>query len=270
MSDRVFSEHVLERYLLGELPREDTAAVERAAAADPRIREALTALEGSSRDILARYPAASFKARLLERLEDTTGPAPIWMRWAVPVSAAAVLVVAVVLVGPKIRQWATAPPAVRAAEDLVKGEAALDMSRTQLLVYKKSGDLAELVGDGFKARPGALLQLAYIAASARYGMILSIDGRGGVTTHFPVGEGVSTVLSPRHRILLPDAIELDDAPGFERFFLITSDEPVDIEAVRTRAVALASDPAAAARGELDLPPGLDQTSVLILKGEGVR
>jgi hypothetical protein len=270
MSDRVFSEHVLERYLLGELPREDAAEVERAAAADHRIRAALAALEGSSRDILARYPAASFKARLFERSKDTTAPAGSWTRWAFRVSAAAALVLAVFLVGPKIRQWISPLPDGPVAEDLVKGDAALDLTRTQLLVYKKSGDLAELAGDGSEASPGALLQLAYVAASARYGMILSIDGRGGVTRLFPADEGGSTVLSPRHRILLPEAIELDDAPGFERFFLVTSNAPVDIEGVLARAALLARDPAAAAHGGLDLPPGLNQTSVLILKGEGVR
>jgi hypothetical protein len=91
-----------------------------------------------------------------------------------------------------------------------------------------------------------------------------------VTRHFPVEEGGSTLLALNKRILLPSALELDDAPGFERFFLVTSAAPIDVETVLARAAALAKDPAAAKHGDLDLAAGLKQTSVLVLKGEGSR
>jgi hypothetical protein len=271
MSDRVFSDFVLERYLLGELPREDAAEVDRAAAADARVRAALTDLEGSNRDILARYPAPSFKARLFDRLEDRTSPAPKWPRWAVPVSAAAALVLALLWIGPQFRRpTGDLAPGLGGENDLVKGDAALDLTRTQLLVYKKTGELAKRVADGSVAGPGAILQLAYVTASERFGVILSIDGRGEVTRHFPVDAGGSTALSLRQRVLLPAALELDDAPGFERFFLITSSSPIDVGTVLDKAQALARDPVAAERADLDLPVRLKQTSVLILKVRGSR
>jgi len=271
MSDRIFSEHLLERYLLGELPPDEAAEVERAAVTDPRVRSAIAGLETSNRDILARYPAASFKARLLDRLKAAQAPAPAWTRWAVLASTVAALVLAVILIGPKFRQLTSALTFGRSGEpDLVKGEAAVDLDRTQLLVYRKTGDQAALVRDGSAAGAGALLQLAYVSASERFGTILSIDGRGGVTRHFPAEEGGSTLLALHKRILLPSALELDDAPGFERFFLVTSAAPVDVGAVLAKAFEMARDPAAARRADLDLPAGLNQTSVLILKGEGSR
>jgi hypothetical protein len=271
MSDRVISDLFLERYLLGELPREESGEVERAAAADPRVRAALDGLGASSRDILARYPAADFKARLIARLREAEAPRFSWKRWAVFASAGAALVLAAVLIAPRIRQL-TSPLPFGAGGDqtLVKGEAAVDLTRTQLLVYRKTGDQAELVGDGNEAAAGALLQLAYVAASRSHGTILSIDGRGAVTRHFPPEEHGSTLLSPNRRILLPSAFELDDAPGFERFFLVTSAEPIDVAAVLAKAVELARDPASARRADLDLPAGLEQTSILVLKGEGSR
>jgi hypothetical protein len=271
MNGQVFSEHVLERYLLRELPPEKTGEVERAAAADPCLRSAIAALEVSNRDILARYPATDFRARLLARLEGTPAPAPVWKRWAWLAPAAAALVLAAVLVGPRLRLLSDSWPFGSGGEqNLVKGAAPVDLTITQLLVYKKSGDRAELLADGAEARAGALLQLAYVAASERYGAILSIDGRGGVTRHFPADEGGSTLLALNKRILLPSALELDDAPGFERFFLVTSAAPVDVAAVMAKAVELAKDLAAAKGADLDLPARLKQTSVLVLKGEGSR
>jgi hypothetical protein len=124
--------------------------------------------------------------------------------------------------------------------------------------------------DGNVAEPGDLLQLAYVAASEHYGVILSIDGRGGVTRHFPAEEGGSTLLALNKRSLLPNAIELDDAPGYERFFLVTSKTPIDIAAVVAKAGDLAADPGQARSSDMDLPAGLKQRSVLILKGEGSR
>lgn len=271
MSVQAISEHFLERYLLGELPPVEAGEVERAAAADPRVRSAIEVLEASNRDILARYTAASFKARLLDRLKEAEAPVPSWRRWTAFAAAASALVLAVILVAPKIRQLSSGPSSAAGGfQDLVKGAAAVDLSKTQLLVYRKAGDLAELVGDGTEARAGALLQLAYVAASERYGTILSIDGGGGVTRHFPADERGSTLLSLNKRVLLPSALELDDAPGFERFFLVTSAAPVDVGAVLAKAAELAEDPDAAKRADLDLPAGLKQTSVLILKGEGSR
>jgi hypothetical protein len=269
MSGQVFSEHLLERYLLRELPPDETGEVERAAAVDPGLRAAIDALEGSNRDILARYPAEDFKARLLARMEEGGVAAPAWKRWAWLAPAAAALVLAVVLVGPKLERLTGSLPFGASGErNLVKGEAPVDVTRTQLLVYKKSGDRAELLDDGTEARAGALLQLAYVSAEEPYGTILSIDGGGGVTRHFPPEAGGSTLLALNKRILLPIALELDDAPGFERFFLVTSVAPIDVEAVLAKAAALAKDPSAAKHADLDLMPGLKQTSVLVLKGEG--
>jgi hypothetical protein len=271
MKEQVFNEHVLERYLLGELPAEEAGEVEQAASADPRLRSTIDALEASNRDILARYPAASFKAGLLDRLRDAERPSPSWRRWTAFAAAGATLVLAAVLVAPRVKQLVNGlSPSAAGFQDLVKGEAPVDLTKTQLLIYRKAGDLAELMGPGSEARAGAHLQLAYVSALERYGAILSIDGRGGVTRHFPPDEGGSTLLSLNKRIFLPSAFELDDAPGFERFFLVTAEAPVDVAAVMAKAVELAKDPAAAKRADLNLPARLKQTSVLVLKGEGSR
>ena len=282
MSYGVVSEYYLERFVLGELPPEDAGEVERAATVDPRVRAALDAIDSSNRAILARYPAEDFKSGLLSRLEAAEGGAPglgrrffperlafPWKRSLAFASVAAALVIAAVLIVPGIKGPSNALlPGSGLDGTVVKGDAGIDLRTTQLLVYRKDGELTETMKDGNEARAGALLQLAYVAASEHYGVILSIDGRGGVTRHFPAEEGGSTLLMLNKRSLLPNAIELDDAPGFERFFLVTSKTPIDVASVLAKAGDLAADPSLARNSDLDLPTGLKQRSVLILKGEG--
>jgi len=285
MMDGIISDYRLERFVLGELPPGEAGEVERAAAVDSRVRAALDTIDASNLAIIARYPAADFKSALLSRLEVAEVGKPgrgrrrlfpalvafPWRRGLAVTAAAAVLVIAAVLVVPGIKRPSGAPlfgPGLD--ETVVKGEGGIDLTQTQLLVYKKHGGLAETLTDGNEAGPGALLQLAYVAAAEPHGVILSIDGRGGVTRHFPAEEGGSTLLALNRRSLLPNAIELDDAPGFERFFLVTSKEPIDVAAVLARAGELATDPVRARNSKLDLPAGLKQKSVLILKGEGSR
>ncbi len=284
MMDGVISEYYLERYVLGELPPEGAREVERAAAADVRVRAALDGIASSNRDILALYPPAAFKAGLLARVKDAEGLTPdreprrsfpalglSWRRALAVATASAALVLAVIVAVPWIKGRVGAiasGPGVESA--VVKGDAGLDLTKTQLLVYRKHGDQAEILADGEEAEAGALLQLAYVADAEPYGVILSIDGRGGVTRHFPAEQGGSTLLSLNKKSLLPNAVELDDAPLFERFFLVTSNAAVDVSGVLAKAAALARNPVRAKHAALDLPAGLSQRSILILKGEGSR
>ncbi len=281
MTDAVVSEYRLERYFLGELSPEDAEAVGRAASSDPKVRAALDGLERSNREILAQYPPAAFAERLLSLLKDPGGrPSAAWARrlFAAPgiqgrrilaVASAAAVVLAVVLTVPRIRNARTAGPSGRDLT-IVKGDAGLDLAKTQLLVFRKRGDRAEIMADGNGATTGSLLQLAYVSASETHGVILSIDGRGGVIRHFPTEESGSTSLVLNRKSLIPNAIELDDAPGFERFFLVTSDAPIDVADVIARAAELAGNPELARKSDLRLPPGLKQRSVLILKEGDTR
>jgi len=93
-------------------------------------------------------------------------------------------------------------------------------------------------------------------------VIVSIDGRGAVTLHFPADAGASTALEPgAHNV--PDGFQLDDAPSFERFFLVTSDAPIDVKTVVAAAEALALR--GGSTGPLALPAGLKQTSSIVHK-----
>ena len=61
---------------------------------------------------------------------------------------------------------------------------------------------------------------------------------------------------------LPNAYALDDAPRFERFFFITSDEPIDVAQSLAAMRALGDDGAA---GTLELPSNVRQWSLRLRK-----
>jgi hypothetical protein len=126
------------------------------------------------------------------------------------------------------------------------------------------GGEAEALSAGAAVRSGDLLQLSYVAAGAAYGVVVSVDGRGAVTLHLPEGGGRAVALRRGGAVALAHAYQLDDAPGFERFFLVTGRAPFDaalvLDAAR-RIAALGS----AETAPLDLPPGLAQQAMMLRK-----
>jgi len=92
--------------------------------------------------------------------------------------------------------------------------------------------VAHLSQDGFRfgasarargVHRGDTLQIRYLAAGKRFGVIASIDARGQITFHLPEAPGLAVALDRDGERALPHAYELDDSPGFERFLFVTSD-----------------------------------------------
>jgi hypothetical protein len=269
MNKESISEYYLERYALGELPDEEAEEIGRLASKDIELQAALDEIESSNREILSLYPPLTFKASLMSRIEDKPSKSFPLKRFLTVSSVAAALLI-LFLVLPKIKKRPEIIHPVGEQEvTQVKGSPTVDLSITQLLVYRKIQDQVEILTDGDQARPGDLLQLAYVSTEESYGMILSIDGRGLITLHFPEGKGESTQLELNKQFLLPNAIELDDAPGFERFFFLTSGFPIDVDAVLKGLEDVAKNPEQVKKRSLDVPENLKQYSILILKGENL-
>ena len=268
MNKENISEYYLERYALGELPEEEKEEIRLLSLSASEIRAALDEIGSSDRDILALYPPKTVKAGLLMQLAETSKK-PFPLRRVLTVSSVVATFLVIILVLPLLKQKPKIiHPKTEREVTLVKGMTAVDLSQTQLLVYRKIQDRVETLSDGEKAKAGDLLQLAYVSTEDSYGMILSIDGRGAVTLHLPENKEDSTKLELSKQSLLPSAFELDDAPEFERFFFLTSDSPIDVDGVLQEAQDLAKNLEQVRQNNLDLPESFHQYSVLILKGEG--
>jgi len=268
MNEEAISEYYLERYALGELPDKEKAEIHRLSLSAPEIQAALDNIESSNREILTLYPPPTVKSGILTRLEDVRERSFPFRRILAIASAASVVLI-LFLVFPLMKHKSPiTTPGTNPDNILVKGIPPVDLTRTQLLVYRKIQDRVEKLSDGEQAGTGDLLQLAYVTTLDTYGMIFSIDGRGTVTLHLPESRGQSTKLDPGKQSLLPNAFELDDAPQFERFIFLTSDSPIDVDSVLEEARNLAKQPDQAQTKNLDLPGDFRQYSVLIHKGEG--
>jgi hypothetical protein len=249
---------LLERLALGELDAAAAADVRGRLAAEGRDADAeIAALAASSREILEAHPPARIAAAVRARA-NAARPARRWLTIAPIVLAGAA---AIVLVARPHRTTSTTT-----GTDELGLEDATPKGPAALGVYRHRADGDERLADGAPAAPGDLVQLTYRAGTDRFGVLLSIDGRGHVTLHWPdAGEAAATRLSGKGEVRLPSAYELDDAPAFERFFLVTAEAPFSVATATDAAHALAAKPDAARVTALALPADFHQISLTLTK-----
>ena len=178
----------------------------------------------------------------------------MWAGKALPLAAAAVftILIGVVAIYPSL------DPGTDAPVERIKG------MEPMLHIYRAEGEEAKLLENSTVAQEYDLLQLEYNAAGFSYGIIFSIDGRGTVTLHYPVAGSNSPELLAGS-VLLPYSYELDDAPGFERFFFVVSDRDFSQRQVLENAERLAAEKDHGRHGQLELPEEFNQYSLTILK-----
>lgn len=255
----------LERYLLGELPPSKMAEITRLVHEDPDIKKEVDHLSQDNAEILRRNPSETMLPGILRKYEENRRQTQIRQKarfitikrliYAPPVLASVLILLFIVFMKDGV-----APDYTR-----VKGEEALDFMKTQVVIYKKSNSEITLLNDGDQIKAGDLLQLAYVPAGKRYGVIFSIDGNGVVTLHHPEKNGSSSVLKQERKNLLSSAYELDSAPDFERFFFITAMEKIEVQSVLEKAEELALSPASVKTARLELPESYSQFSILLKK-----
>lgn len=284
---------LLEQYALGELSRGEKAGLDALLESDPDLRRRLESLRASDVAILSESPpaeiAASIRRRMLSSgdgpsLRGARRPGAPWRTGAPrrrgaafkPLSAILLPVAAAVLV---------LAGAIIAKPSLFPG--ADDLSRPKgagpgLFVFTKGAQGVDELRDGDVVAAGRLLQIRYGAAAPRFGAIFSLDGRGAITRHLPVAAARTDVAAtpaggraPAPRLAeagaaLGSAYELDDAPGFERFFIVSSPRGFDLEPVETALRELAAAGPGAATQAPRLPGGLEWKSLLLRKPEAER
>ena len=250
---------ILEWYRLGEMTPDEAAAFERRLHGDDELRQRLQALEASDEEIGRRYPPAVLAANVRQRFEarakDTqraAGAGFFGLRWRTVAVLTGVLVLFVL----------AAPPLLGPGDesaDRIKG------LEPTLLLFRKTPEGSEPLRDGATARAGDLIRIGYRAAGQRWGVILSVDGRGVVTQHLPRDGTQAARLSAESQVLLDSAYELDDAPRWERFYFVAGSAPFDAAPVIDAARRVA------AAGGVGPPPALPlqinarQASTLLVK-----
>ncbi len=247
---------LLELHALGELPEELAPEVARRLEQDPEARAYLEQREAAQRQILEHLPPEPALEQIrrraaAERLGRRVRVAG-YLGGALATAAALLLVVLQPLVGEHPGASGRAPDQIA-----IKGT-----SRLQLFRNGKGRPLAHRA----TVTAGDVLELRYLASGQdRHGIILSVDGRATVSLHFPADPGDATLLVRDRSVELGHAFELDETPGFERFFFLTGPDPIPVRQVLAAARALKG---AARRGRLRLPAGVRVRQELLLRKTG--
>lgn len=253
---------LVERLAHGELDATAAAQVRARLEAEGRAPdEEIAALLRDDRETVAARPPAAVAAEVRRRAALRSAPArrPLYTFGAVFAAGAAALVIVA-------RQPAVAPPRAPAPLEATRWKGTPIANGAQLYVYRHAGDGARRLPEGARAARGDLLQLAYATADGGFGVLLSIDGAGAVTQHWPEpGGGRAVPLRSGSEVRLPSSYELDDAPAFERFFLVRANEVFDVAPVLAAARALAARAPEARRAPLPLPAQFAQTSFFLEK-----
>ena len=218
----------LEQYLTGDLPSDEMQELRRREATDEIFRARLQAMRDENAKILADNPFSNLSPRLDEIDRGMSGDS----RMVAPslfLKVAAVMVIALGIfaavfvsggernLGVKGVDGSTSEVAMVSVDDgtRIKG---LD---ARMEVWKKNGETAVQMENLGAASEGDELQLRYSVPEKCYGILFSMDGNGVLTVHLGNGSG-SIALEPGKMVTLPFAYKLDDAPHFEKFFLMTS------------------------------------------------
>ncbi len=285
MIGKKIDDRVLERFLLNELPGEQIKEINSRMEEDGDLKERVESLKESNRSILEQYPAETMVPQIMNRyrleklknekeaeIKKKVKRTPSWLKRSMIVSPALAAAIILLFIISPSRNGIIPGNDIPIGGTRIKGSHSLDMKKINLLVYRQINDEAEKLEEGVTANAGDLLQLAYTVPEEKYGVILSIDGNGVTTLHFPEQPGASTRLEKKKKILLKNSYELDDAPGFERFIFITSAQAIDVDSVMQGAKKLARDLERAVKDSIpiagsDSSGTYEQVSFLVTKGE---
>jgi hypothetical protein len=246
-------EWLVERLHAGDLSPAEAAAV-RARLAEEGGLPRLDALARDDAGFAEAHPpgpaVAEIRRRAATRVAERARPRKLFLA-LVPLAAAAAAIVAVQLPGMSIR--------IGDDDTRPKGLA------PRLTVHRQGPGNPEALAGGARVRPGDVLQLSVVSAGRPYGMVASVDGRGVVTRHAPRDGTRAATLAAEGAVPLDHSYRLDDAPAFERFFLVTGGSPFAVEPVLDAIRRLAAE-GSARTGAPVLPPGLSWSDFVLVKG----
>ena len=248
-------DRLIEKVHLGEATEAERARV----LADPAARARLEALPALDAAFLAAHPADPMVRQIEDRARIASAKDDVARRRA---AIGGAILMPLVAVGLALVMIGTRPemiPGTGPEPTTAKGPLT-----AKLRIYRVREKGPERMVPGTVLRERDQLQVGIVPGNAKSAVVVSIDGRGGVTLHFPPDAAGSTELLQGQETLAPNGYELDDAPEYERFFLVADDEPVPVDTVLAAAEALVKqgDPKTQT---LSLPPGLGQSAFLVRK-----
>jgi len=230
------SDYKMEQYLIGALSEKEMKELQEREASDEIFAARVASLKEQNEKILAANPFENL-ALDLDKLDAANGDAGVSTadihatvaRFNILKIAAAVVIAlgifSAVFLGGKadvIQESETTQGAgMDVAMATVDSDTRIKGMDARMEVWKKSESGIVQMDDMSTASEGDEIQLRYSVPEKCYGMIFSMDGNGALTVHLG-NDNEAVALEPGKMVSLPYAYKLDDAPHFEKFFLLTS------------------------------------------------
>jgi hypothetical protein len=130
-----------------------------------------------------------------------------------------------------------------------------EIHRLHIHLKRANGGAATALRDGDTVSKAATVQVSLARGARIWAAVVSVDGAGQATLHLP--EAGDSAIEAGDEIVAPHSFQLDEAPGFERFFLIRSSRRFSLD--EALALARRSGIATAAR------PGWNLESIRVVK-----
>lgn len=241
----------IEQLILGELsPLEEKELLK-----DPAVAARAQELKESNKEFFSKFNIKELAAETEKRAEEDIEKKIITFPLNKVAGFAAAAACFLVLY--------TAIPTFRDANPFSEPEIIKLKGSTELSIYKKQQDETVSLKNKSHVQENDLLQITY-KSMKRYGAIFSVDGWDKVTFHYPESLYDSTELDMGKIISLKSSYQLDNAPDFEKFYFITSDEPFDLDYIKEQADEIKVNQGKISQ-ELILSDDFTITSVLLLK-----
>lgn len=232
-TQKKISDFKLERYLVGDLSAEEMQEIRRRKETDGILRTRLQVMSEDGKRILAENPFSQLEPRL-DEMDSAGGRLVSFPRSVMKVAAAIVVALGIfstVLMMSNDRDLGVGNVESRGTEVALMelgNDTRIKGMDVRMEVWKKSGDTAIQMENMGEAREGDELQLRYSVPQKCYGLLFSMDGNGVLTVHLGNGAG-SVALEPGQMVTLPFAYKLDNAPYFEKFYLMTSEKTFAVD-----------------------------------------
>jgi hypothetical protein len=228
------SDFKLERYLLGELSEKEMRELQERELSDEIFAARVAEMRLQGKRFVAENPFVALEAKMAaaeqsanDERNDVGGRNTLWLK----VAAALVIALGVfsmVLLNRNVETFDSKDAAMEVAMADVDDGTRIKGMQASLEVWKKTGDSAVQMVNLGDAHEGDEIQLRYRVPQKCFGMLFSMDGNGTITMH--MGEGNKAIeLEPGKMTTLPFAYKLDNAPKFEKFFLLTSQNSFEID-----------------------------------------
>ena len=223
------SDFKLERYLLGELPEKEMRDFQERELSDEIFAARVAEMREQGKRFVAENPFEALEAKMdaADEAADGNVISGLWLK----VAAALVIALGVfsmVVLNRNVETYSGESATMEVAMANVDDGTRIKGMSASLEVWKKTGDSAVQMVNLGDASEGDEIQLRYRVPQKCFGMLFSMDGNGTVTMH--MGDGNNAIeLEPGKMTTLPFAYKLDNAPKFEKFFLLTSQNSFAID-----------------------------------------